>query len=126
MFVWLRNFMLSAALLCAIGGHLAILQSVAWATMFASHARTESLQSAVDNTFDGRHLCPLCRQIAKARESERKTDLQASLKQTEFLSDRATYFVSPPSIFQMLPSRAFTGQVLPHAPPVPPPRFFNA
>jgi len=116
--------MLCIALFCAIGGHWLVLQSVAWTTMLADRARSESIRTAVCDTFDGQHPCRLCCQIAKGRAAERKTDLQISLKRLEFLSDKIGFVVCPPSQFQLLPAFDFQGQLLSHAPPTPPPRSF--
>jgi hypothetical protein len=118
------NLMLCIALFCAIGGHWVVLQSVAWTTMLADHARSESLGTAVHDTFDGQHPCRLCCQIARARQAERKTDLQISLKQLEFLSDKTGFVVCRPSQFRLLPALDFEAQLLSHAPPTPPPRSF--
>jgi len=126
MLVWLRNLTLGVALFCAIGGHWAILQSVAWANMFAAHARCESVQSALNDTFDGRHLCPLCRKIIQGRRAEHKSDVQAAFKQLEFLNDCRRFVISPPSHFRLLPAAHYQARLLSHAPPTPPPRFFFA
>jgi hypothetical protein len=45
------------------GGHLAVLQVVAWAGMIASRSATTSLVEAVETTFDGQHPCSLCQAI---------------------------------------------------------------
>src|SRR5690349_4015791 len=63
----LGHVLLIVALLSASGTHWLVLQSVAWTTMLASNLRTSSLGEALERTFDGRHPCRLCRQIAKDR-----------------------------------------------------------
>lgn len=63
---------MSAALFLAAGGHLALLQGVAWVTMVHDFSRTGSLSQAVGKTFDGHHPCPLCKKIAMARTSQEK------------------------------------------------------
>ena len=60
------------ALFLTAGGHYALLQTVAWTTMVNDFSRTNSLSMAVEKTFDGRHPCPLCKKIAKARSAEEK------------------------------------------------------
>ncbi len=55
------------------GGQWAVVQSVAWAEMLRDYThQTGSVAVAVKQTFDGQHLCPLCRQIQAAKSQERK------------------------------------------------------
>jgi hypothetical protein len=61
---------MSAALFLSAGGHMALLQSVAWATMVHDFSRNGSLTQAVEKTFDGKHPCAMCKKIAKAKNSE--------------------------------------------------------
>lgn len=75
----LRRFghlLVVAALLAAIGGHWAILQSVAWATMLTDNLRTSSITEAVSNTFDGEHPCAMCKAIKQGRAEEKQQDKQ--------------------------------------------------
>jgi len=62
-----------AALVLITGAHWAALQTVAWTTMLANNLRTQSVSEAVSHTFDGEHPCPLCRAIAAAKKSEKKS-----------------------------------------------------
>jgi hypothetical protein len=118
--------MLIVALLGATGGHWALLQSVAWATMLANNARTECLADAVSNTFDGRHPCPLCRQIAQERQSEKKSDLQLESRKLEYPSESVAFIFSPPNHFFLLGERGSSALLLTEAPPTPPPREYPA
>jgi hypothetical protein len=45
------------------GGHLALLQGVAWASMLISRASTAPLAVAVSTTFDGKHPCAICQEL---------------------------------------------------------------
>jgi len=64
--------MMGLSLFLIAGGHMALLQGVAWTTMVHDFSRTGSLSQAVEKTFDGHHLCPLCKKIAKARAAEER------------------------------------------------------
>lgn len=64
--------MMALGLFLVAGGHWAMLQSVAWATMVKDFSRTGSLTQAVGKTFDGKHPCTMCKKIATARTSEEK------------------------------------------------------
>lgn len=61
------------ALFSIAGGHWAVLQSVAWAEMLHDYTqRTDSVVVAVEQTFDGRHPCDLCREIVSAKAKEHR------------------------------------------------------
>lgn len=60
------------AVLATLGGHWALLQSVAWARMIARNAQHESLPAAVAKALDGRHPCPLCLKIREGRQKEQR------------------------------------------------------
>ncbi len=72
----MAKLLVVAALASSIGLHWAVLQSVAWTAMLADNLRASSLAQAVQQTFDGRHPCSLCKAIAKAKNAERKKRLQ--------------------------------------------------
>jgi hypothetical protein len=118
----IAHLVLIVALLNATGMHWAMLQSVAWATMLANHARTESLTDAISQTFDGQHPCPLCRQIAKSRQAQNKADLQTAPQKLEFSNDLTAYFITPPTRFFLLSNRNSFAALLTQTPPTPPPR----
>jgi hypothetical protein len=118
--------LLILALLCATGGHLAMLQSVAWATMLAHNATTENLSAAISNTFDGHHPCPICRQLALNRQNEKKSDLQVELKRLEYPLESAAFVLSPPTHFFLLAEPVSSAPLLTESPPTPPPRAFFA
>ncbi len=61
-------------LITSVGGHWAVLQGVAWTTMFARFAQSMPLAQAVCCTFDGRHPCKLCQTIKQGRAAEKKQD----------------------------------------------------
>lgn len=51
----------------SLGLHWAVLQSVAWTGMIVRYSQTDTLFSAIQKTFDGKHPCSLCRFINEAR-----------------------------------------------------------
>jgi len=106
------------------GAHWAALQTVAWTTMLARNLRTHSVTEAVADTFDGEHPCPLCRAIAAAKKSERKSaSVSPALKQ-EFPPAAQKIILHPPAQFEVLtPANSFAESAFPK-PPVPPPRGF--
>jgi len=58
------------ALAYLAGGHWAILQSIAWVGMVSQYSQHQDIGTALAQTFDGKHPCPLCLAIAKNRQTE--------------------------------------------------------
>jgi hypothetical protein len=85
------------AMLIAIGAHWHILQSVAWTTMLAENLRTTSLSEAVARTFDGKHPCYLCKQIAKSKQDQKKSEFPSPLKKLEFFPVTTTFVFAAPT-----------------------------
>src|SRR5213594_1096942 len=61
----------AGALICAIGGHWALLQSIAWTGMMINFAQNSTWKEAFQKTFDGKHPCQLCKVVAEGKKSER-------------------------------------------------------
>jgi hypothetical protein len=120
----LGHLLLILALLGASGGHWAVLQSVAWATMLADNAQTDSFQTAFQKTFDGNHPCALCKQIAQGRQSEKKSDLPLNLKKLEFFNRSVVIVINSPSYFRLPDWECFDATLRAESPAVPPPRSF--
>lgn len=82
---WLQSagkMLLVAMLIVSMGGHLALVQTVAWGTMLMDFSSKEaSFSEAVGKTFDGEHPCELCKVVKKSKESEdKKPLLKAEMK----------------------------------------------
>jgi len=71
--------MIGLALFLTTGGHLAILQGVAWTKMVRDFSRTESIGKAIEKTLDGQHPCHLCKTITETGAGK-KDDGMASAK----------------------------------------------
>jgi hypothetical protein len=109
------------------GGHLALLQGVAWAGMLLARAGEQPLAIAVRTTFDGEHPCALCRAIEQhqhdAAPAKPAPDAVAkSITKAECLMPQAWREPSSVGIVARLaaiiPAEASS---LAQAPPVPPP-----
>ena len=110
------------ALVLITGAHWAALQTVAWTTMLANNVCRESFAQAVGSTFDGKHPCCLCRAIAAAKKSGKKSEAVSPVLKMEFPpAEKAVVFV-PPAPFEPLPPLAAFADSLSSPPPVPPPR----
>jgi len=110
------------AVLTANGTHWLAFQSVAWTAMLAENLQNTSLQRAIQRTFDGRHPCCLCKEIAKDKQSEKKSDIQVDLKKFDFSHIRFEFVFCAPSHFYEV--RAAENEIisLTRAPALPPPK----
>jgi len=117
------NLFLVLALLAATGGHWALLQSVAWSSMLAGHLQSESFSAALEQTFDGRHPCPLCCAIAAAKKSEKKAEFPVSAQKIEFPPLAPGVVLQAPTAFHLLPIPDAFADSRTLTPPTPPPRL---
>jgi len=118
---WAKNFII-ATLVVLTGAHWAALQSVAWTTMLANNLRTQSVAEAVAQIFDGEHPCPLCRAIAAAKKSEKKSEAVSPALKMEFLPAPERFaMIAPEPVSAYSPMTFSTDSTFPK-PPVPPPR----
>jgi hypothetical protein len=72
-----------------LGGPLAALQTIAWVRMAVTYSQDDGVGSGLAKTFDGQHMCSLCKAIAKKREGEQK-DLGDVLQNKIYLQCSAT------------------------------------
>src|SRR5688572_7907469 len=72
------QYFLIMTLLVSMGGHLALLQTIAWGNMLADFSSETSLVEAMDKTFSGEHPCPLCKVVKKSKSEEEKKPLLKS------------------------------------------------
>lgn len=118
------KFLVVVALVTTTGLHWAVLQSVAWTTMLTNNLRTQSLTEAVTHTFDGKHPCCLCKTIAAAKKSGKKTEFTLQIQKIEFPPAPENIVLAAPSRFQVLPLTDGSAESLAVRPPTPPPRGF--
>lgn len=78
------------AVLAAGGGHWAVLQTFAWARMLVEYYAEKSLADAVEMTFDGKHPCPMCLKIEKARKQERRQPMTVEVRKLELFCEART------------------------------------
>ena len=118
----LPKLAIAVALACSLGLHWGFLQSVAWVGMVVTYSQDAPLGEALIRTFDGKHPCPLCREIAKGKQSEKKSEAMLSLKKLEGLNLVLAIVISPPASFPSIEAQEVFAEALAHAPPTPPPR----
>lgn len=126
MFVHLGKIFLVFALIVTLGAHWALLQTVAWTTMLADNLHATSFHEAMAKTFDGKHPCCLCKAIAAAKKSEKKSEAVSLTLKLEFPPVAEKFaFISPKPI-SAFSLTDFTSDSSFQKPPLPPPRGFFA
>ena len=118
----LLNWLAVLTLTFVLGGHWAILQSVAWMTMVAGYSQTDPLKNALVKTFDGKHPCPICKFVAKGKKSEQKHETQKLLTKLDFILAPTRVTIYPPLPARRQFSPALFAESRNETPPTPPPR----
>lgn len=88
--------------------------------MIVTYSQEAPLREAVEKTFDGRHPCSLCQQIADGKQSEKKAEYKSEVKKLEFPFVPFAFIFRAPSFFWQVRLPDGAGDVLSNAPPVPP------
>jgi hypothetical protein len=122
LFLHAGRSLLVAALFFAIGGHWAVLQTVAWASMIVEYSHEGAVTTAVEKTFDGRHPCAICKAIQTRQQSEKKHEALQLVKKIELFDQQVAELVFPRSVSLPVMDPDTFGVARMDAPPVPPPR----
>lgn len=122
MFKRLTYALLLFALVFAMGGQWLVLQSFAWTTMLADNLQSTSLNEALAKTFDGKHLCCLCKAVNAGRNSEQKKEFTPVTLKLEFTLLKQSDAFTSPLAFQLFPRENVFAEPLAQKPATPPPR----
>ena len=119
-----RRIIAIVVILGMTGGYWGILQSLVWAKMVIDYARTAPLQTALVETFDGEHPCPMCKAIQKAKESQQRLEMAQPTLKLEAWLPRAAAAAPPDRPWSWMPAPGdAAGPSHTDPPPVPPPRL---
>ncbi len=110
------------ALVASIGGHWALLQSVAWTQMLVERTQAASFGEAVKTTFDGAHPCAMCKRISDGKQKEQQPSQELSKVKLDVICERAVTAVFPPRVDGEFARIAMRGEVRAERPPLLPPR----
>lgn len=117
------QLVVAVALICAIGGQWAILQSIAWIGMTVSYSQNSTLKEALVKTFDGKHPCKICKAVQEGKKSERQNSLLKVEVKLELWAVRSASLLDPPPHFlPAFPESSFA-LLRAQSPPTPPPRL---
>lgn len=67
---WLRSCLCYGLIVILTGGHLAVLQTIAWAGMLTTRTMATSWSEATASTFSGDAPCELCKAVAQMKAAE--------------------------------------------------------
>jgi hypothetical protein len=119
----LSKITLVLSLVCVVGGHWALLQSLAWVGMTINFSRTDSLDVAIEKTFDGQHPCNLCHFVAEGKKSERTKEVVKVETKLDLISSPCFNLPTPTEHSIELSVFLVSGCIRLDAPPSPPPRL---
>lgn len=122
----LTHGLLLFALIFAMGGQWAVLQSIAWSKMLATNLRSGSIRLAIDRTFDGKHPCCLCKAVQAGKSSEEKREFTPVRLKLEFTPFGEMLALAANSTSVLFPPEQFSAECLVQEPATPPPRSFFA
>ena len=98
-----RMLLIGALALVLSGGHLTLLQGLAWAGMIATRSLDRGFDEAVASTFSGAEPCPMCRAVQKLSDTgptkpdrPRGPDRDPLPKILQFKAEAVTAFVAVP------------------------------
>jgi hypothetical protein len=110
-------------LFAASGGHWMALQSLAWTRMLLSYSRGGHIVTAVTKTFDGKHPCSLCKEVARSKSTEpRPTNAMELESQATFVQPALVTLVRLEGTSWKLEIPEWHGEVRAEQPTAPPPR----
>jgi hypothetical protein len=111
-------------LVLTMGLHWALLQTVAWTGMVIAYSQKNPFPDAVSMTFDGEHLCPMCKAIKQGRAEEKQQEQIAAATKLPL----AVIWQAPLFCFevdhQLIPPINSTFSTRSEAPPKPRPKPF--
>jgi len=104
-----------------LGGHWAVLQTVAWTSMLIENAKTETLPDALQKTFSGKNPCALCHVVKDGVDEEKKQNENKTLLKLEAVLAGLVELPRPSVAKWLHPMPAAPLTSRSSAPPTPPP-----
>jgi hypothetical protein len=95
---------------------------MAWVGMVVRYSQDGTLGEALEKTLDGQHPCALCKALAAAKKSQKKSEFPAAGKKFEFSYSATVFLFSPPMHCWETGALEDRADSLNDSPPVPPPR----
>lgn len=122
MFQRLARFLVLIAAVQILGGHWAVLQTMAWTKMLVDYTQQDSLSVAVAKTFDGEHPCQLCQTVKQGRQEEQKKQTPTTIAKLDAVLAPAIQIPPRPEAPRLFFSVAQQPREVALSPLTPPPR----
>ena len=110
------------AVALSLGLHWVVLQSVAWAGMFATYAQQSTVRAAFVKTFNGKNPCRICKLVREGQQSEQEKASVLPLVKIESVPGAVGFVLLPPIPAVGLPALDQLGPQRTSSPPSPPPK----
>lgn len=104
-----------------LGGHWAVLQSVAWVGMVVKYSEAESLGTALEKTFNGAHPCGLCVVVQEGQSEEKERGGERTVMKVDAILVAKFQAPTPASRPWVYLAESLHAEAAPLAPPTPPP-----
>ncbi len=117
----LSRLLLALALVGAVGGHWAVLQSVAWVSMVATYSQDATVEEAITKTFSGKAPCQLCKVVAEGKNAEKQQEQQKLVVKLDLFSEAPAEPFDAPPIEPILSPGSLHALSWHEVPPLPPP-----
>lgn len=121
LFPRITRFLVLIAAVQILGGHWAVLQSVAWAKMLVEYAQSDSIRNAISKTFDGEHPCSLCHTVKDGRQQEEKKAATITVAKLDAVLAPVVQMPKARVAVWSYPPWQMAENVRESAPPTPPP-----
>jgi hypothetical protein len=100
----------SLAVFQVLGGPLAALQTIAWIRMAVTYSQDDGVGAGIAKTFDGQHMCSLCKAIAKKREGDQKDQGDVLLNKIYLQCSAPPAWLFPPELYWLRQSDDSVGR----------------
>lgn len=122
MFVRWSKWLVVLTLIYVVGAHWFLLQSAAWVGMVVKFSQADSLEVALQKTFDGQHPCRICKIVKSGKAAGQTHELLKLETQFEFLAAAPAGVLFPPMPVRHFSPEPIRTSSLGYPPLLPPPR----
>jgi hypothetical protein len=110
-------------LLSASGGHLVLIQGVAWSKMLIDYSKQTSFGVAIQETFDGEHPCEICKKVEIESKKQQKQETKLLDIKKELFGFEKSLILIPVVTQESHSTETFSVLVRNHPPQSPPPKI---
>ena len=115
------RLLVALALVLAVGGHWAVLQSVAWVSMVAAYSQNATVAEAIAKTFSGKAPCELCKVVAAGKKSQQEQEQKSIVVKLDWSAESHPLVLFPPPFEPVLSPGSAHAPARRDSPPLRPP-----